>query len=164
MIGRGQEGAEKGMRVVDGLMKIGEVARRAGLSVETLRFYERSGLLPAPPRTSGGYRLYGREALQTLDFIRRAQTLGFTLDEIRRLIAERQSGRRPCAEVREIVRGRLAELDRRLVEMRHYRDELATALDDWDRAGEADGQVCGLIEGIEISQPPIEATLKRRKR
>ena len=66
--------------------------------------------------------------------------------------------------MREIVRDRLAALDRRLAEMHRYRDELADTLADWDRAVEVNGEVCGLIEGADISQPPVEATLTRRKR
>src|SRR5688572_2124118 len=85
-------------------LKIGEVARRAGIGVETLRFYERSGLLDRPARTEGGYRLYDAGALKTLEFIKRAQSLGFTLEEIKRIIAESRAGQRPCAEVRETVR------------------------------------------------------------
>lgn len=105
-------------------LKIGEVAKRTGIGVETLRFYERSGLLSRPARTEGGYRLYDSEALDTLEFIKRAQTLGFTLDEIKRIIAESQAGQSPCDEVREIVRQRLAELDERLEQMQRYRDAL----------------------------------------
>lgn len=147
------------------MMKIGEVARRAGVSVETLRFYERSGLIESPRRSEGGFRLYGADVLKALDFIRRAQTLGFSLDEIRRIVAERRAGVNPCAEVRQIVRNRLEELDRRLREMRRYRNDLAAALAEWDRAGEAEGEFCGLIEATEI-QPAkaAESKLKRNRK
>ena len=91
------------------LLRVGEVARRSGVGIETLRFYERSGLLDRPARTESGYRLYGEDVLERLDFIKRAQTLGFTLDEIKRVIAEKRAGQTPCAEVREIVRRRLQE-------------------------------------------------------
>src|SRR5262245_55414483 len=92
------------------LLKIGEVAKRTGIGIETLRFYERSGLLNQPARTEGGYRLYDAEALRALEFIKRAQTLGFTLEEIKRVMGESRAGQSPCAEVRETVRRRLAEL------------------------------------------------------
>src|SRR5215475_4964394 len=114
------------------LIKIGEVARRAGVGVETLRFYERSGLLDRPARTEGGYRLYDARALRTLEFIKRAQSLGFTLEEIKRIIAENRAGQRPCARARETVRRRLAELDKRMAQIRRYRDALATTLKEWD--------------------------------
>src|SRR5690348_4556355 len=85
------------------LYKIGEVAKQTGVGVETLRFYERSGLLDRPARTEGGYRLYDAQALGMLEFIKRAQTLGFTLDEIKRIIAESRTGKKPCAEVRQVM-------------------------------------------------------------
>ncbi len=108
----------------ESLLKIGEVARRTGIGIETLRFYERSGLLGRPARTEGGYRLYSAEELLRLEFIKRAQTLGFTLDEIKRIMAESRAGERPCAEVREIVRERLTELDERLKQMRQLSQRL----------------------------------------
>ncbi|MBL8208108.1 MAG: heavy metal-responsive transcriptional regulator [Blastocatellia bacterium] len=133
------------------LLKIGEVARRMGVGIETLRFYERSGLLRRPARTEGGYRLYRSEELSTLEFIKRAQTLGFTLEEIKRIIAEGRAGKYPCAEVREIVRARLVELDQRLKQMRRYRNALARTLEQWDEKKEAGGHFCGLIETAELN-------------
>ncbi len=146
-------------------LKIGEVAKRTGIGVETLRFYERSGLLSRPARTEGGYRLYDSEALDTLEFIKRAQTLGFTLDEIKRIITESQAGQSPCDEVREIVRQRLAELDERLEQMQRYRDALAHTLNQWDKRGKADGHFCGLIEEAQLNTAkPVSATLRRRSK
>lgn len=146
-------------------LKIGEVARLAGVGVETLRFYERSGLLNRPARSEGGYRLYDSQALKTLEFIKRAQSLGFTLEEIKRIIAESRAGQRPCAEVRETVRRRLTELDKQMAEIRRYRNALATTLKQWDAQGFADGDFCGLIESAEISAvKPERSNLKRRKK
>ena len=99
--------------------------------------------------------------LERLAFIRRAQVLGFTLEEIRQLIAEKGAGQSPCAAVREIVRRRLGELDERMREMRRYRNELASALAEWDERGDAPGHVCGLIEGADVRGG---AGLKRRGR
>ncbi|MBO0857831.1 MAG: heavy metal-responsive transcriptional regulator [Chloracidobacterium sp.] len=146
-------------------LKIGEVARRCGVGVETLRFYERSGLLERPARTEGGYRLYDARALKTVEFIKRAQSLGFSLDEIKRIIAESRAGQRPCAEVRETVRRRLAELDEQMTQIRRYRNALATTLKQWDEKGFADGDFCGLIESAEIAvAQPERNNLKRRLR
>lgn len=131
-------------------LKIGEVARESGIGIEALRFYERSGLLERPVRSAGGYRMYAREVLDRLEFIKRAQVLGFSLHEIKELIAHKQAGINPCAEVREIVRKRLFELDERMKEMRRYRSELAATLREWDEQGEMQGHICGLIEGSEI--------------
>jgi len=145
------------------LLRVGEVARRSGVGVETLRFYERSGLLDRPARTENGYRHYGEEVLERLDFIKRAQALGFTLDEIGRVIAEKRAGQTPCAEVREIVRRRLQELDERMARMRRYRRELAATLDEWDKIGESEGRICGLIEDTEIEpMTPSERRLRKR--
>ncbi|MGE0130347.1 MAG: heavy metal-responsive transcriptional regulator [Blastocatellales bacterium] len=146
-------------------LKIGEVAKRTGIGIETLRFYERSGLLNQPARTEGGYRLYDAEALKALEFIKRAQTLGFTLEEIKRVIAESRAGQSPCAEVRETVRRRLVELDERMAQMRLYRDALADTLKQWDEKGSASGDFCGLIESAEINAAkPKRSNLKRGKK
>ena len=131
-------------------LKIGEVAKLSGIGVEALRFYERSGLLGRLARTQSGYRTYDREALERLDFIKRAQVLGFSLDEIKQIIAEKQSGASPCEAVRDLVRARLSELDERMREMRRYRRELATTLAEWDKAGIVAGHICGLIEASKM--------------
>jgi DNA-binding transcriptional MerR regulator len=146
-------------------LRIGEVAKLSGIGIEALRFYERSGLLGRPGRTESGYRMYDAAVLQRLDFIKRAQVLGFSLDEIKRIIADKQAGKSPCREVREIVRQRLEELDERMKEMRRYRRELGTALAKWEETGELDGQVCGLIEGtqIEHSDPTPRGLSKKGK-
>ncbi len=132
------------------MLKIGEVSKRSGVGVEALRFYEKSGLLDRPSRTYSGYRVYGEEVLERLAFIKRAQALGFSLDEIRRIVDDARKGESPCDEVREIVRRRMAELDERLREMHRYRRELKATLAEWDAVGRAPGHICGLIEGSEV--------------
>lgn len=107
-------------------LKIGEVSKRSGIGIEALRFYEKSGLLDRPGRTYSGYRLYDEGVLERLAFIKQAQLLGFALNEIKEIIAHKQEGISPCAEVREIVRMRLSELDERIKQMHRYRKELAT--------------------------------------
>jgi DNA-binding transcriptional MerR regulator len=134
----------------DGMLKIGDVARLSGIGIEALRFYEKGGLLERPARTESGYRLYGREVLERLAFIKQSQALGFSLDEIKRIIEDARTGKSPCAEVREIVRHRLEELDERMREMRRYRKELSETLEEWDKKGQAPGHVCGLIEGSHV--------------
>lgn len=147
----------------DSPLKIGEVAKQTGIGIETLRFYERSGLLDAPVRTEAGYRLYGADALATLEFIKRAQMLGFTLTEIKRIIEESRSGESPCDEVRETVRQRLVELDERLRQMQLYRDALAKTLRQWDKTGRAAGRFCGLIESAEIEVLKPESRKPERR-
>jgi DNA-binding transcriptional MerR regulator len=148
------------------LMKIGDVARLSGVGIEALRFYESRGLLDPAGRTGSGYRLYDASALDRLTFIKKAQSVGFTLDEIARLIGEAKGGRRPCAEVRQLATERLAELDRRLAEMRRYRRELKQTLDAWDQQGEADGVICGLIEGLDAAtmHPPGKPKAARARK
>jgi DNA-binding transcriptional MerR regulator len=147
----------------DGL-KIGEVSKRSGIGIEALRFYEKSGLLDHPKRTMSGYRIYDASVLDRLAFIRRAQLLGFTLDEIKHIISEARSGHSPCAEVREVVRRRLQELDARMREMRRYRKELASALVKWDKAGERKGHICGLIESTNIKHGTVKTKrVEKRK-
>lgn len=131
-------------------LKIGEVSKLSGIGIEALRFYEKSGLLERPARTYSGYRLYDESVLERLAFVKKAQLLGFTLDEIKQLIAHKRKGENPCAEVREIVKARLEELDERIEQMMKYRDELASALAEWEETREAEGHVCGLIEGSHI--------------
>ena len=145
-------------------LRIGEVSKRSGIGVEALRFYEKAGLLDRPSSTESGYRVYGAEVLERLAFIRRAQVLGFSLEEIGRVIAERRAGQSPCAEVREVVRRRLAELDERMAEMRRYRKELTAALAEWDEAGDVAGHVCGLIEGTTVTAPKSARKLAARRK
>ena len=148
-------------------LKIGEVSQASGIGIEALRFYERSGLLGKPIRSASGYRLYDEGVLERLAFIKKAQTLGFSLDEIRRIIEDARTGASPCDEVREIVRRRLTELDERLREMKRYRQELAQTLEEWDEVGRAPGHICGLIETAEIENPlpgtPRVAPKNKRK-
>lgn len=161
--------AGRGVRIVGeaegrGMLKVGDVARRSGVGVETLRFYESGGLLDRPARTRSGYRVYGEEVLERLSFIKRAQSLGLSLDEIKGVIERARSGVDTCAEVRAIVRRRVAELDGRLRELQQYRRQLRATLDGWERAGEVGGRVCGLIEAAaprSVARPRAEG-LKTR--
>jgi len=146
------------------LLKIGEVAQLSGIGIETLRFYEKSRVLDKPVRTESNYRLYGEEVLERLSFIKRAQVLGFKLEEIKRIIDEKREGKNPCAEVREIVRARLIETGERIKEMRRYRNELAVALAAWDEAGEMDGLVCGLIENTNFENGAGDKKLQRKRK
>src|ERR671913_1904732 len=147
----------RGVRIADEeqsrrMLKIGEVSKRSGVGVEALRFYEKSGLLDRPSRTYSGYRVYGEDVLERLAFIKQAQALGFSLDEIRQIVDDARKGQSPCDEVREIVRRRMEELDERLRELQKYRRELKQTLEEWDEVGRAPGHICGLIEGSEVGR------------
>ena len=138
-------------------LRIGEVAEASGVGVEALRFYERRGLLGRPARTASGYRAYDASVLERLAFIKRAQAIGFSLDEIAEILEMRGQGVAPCVEVREAARRKLAELDARLAELRRYRNELARTLADWDERGIEEGQFCGLIEHSHVHAPAERA-------
>ncbi|MDX8036707.1 heavy metal-responsive transcriptional regulator [Lentzea sp. BCCO 10_0856] len=105
-------------------MRIGTLAVTSGLSTKTIRFYEQSGLLPAPPRTSGGYRDYPEQAVARLAFVRNAQSAGLTLAEISSVLALRDGGQAPCRHVTALISERLTDIERRLAEMTKTRDAL----------------------------------------
>src|SRR5260370_29609736 len=100
----------------DGLL-IGEVAKRSGASRKALRLYEQVGILAAPRRTAKGYRVYRADTLDLLAFVRQAQRLGFTLEEIKKIVSVKQSGHAPRPHVRELVRRKVADLDRTLADL-----------------------------------------------
>jgi MerR family copper efflux transcriptional regulator len=129
-------------------LKIGEVSKLSGVGIEALRFYEKSGILDRPGRTYSGYRLYNEDVFERIAFIKKAQVLGFTLDEIKQLIAHKHAGESPCAEVRDVVKKRLDELNKKIEEMLQYRSDLRAVLKEWAKEGEVKGHVCGLIEGV----------------
>lgn len=121
---------------VAGLL-IGDVAKRAGLSTPTIRYYEEIGLLPAPLRSSGGYRRYSEAAVEELRFIRKAQALGFALDEVKEILRLSRAGRTPCARVRSLAHQHLAAVDERIRQLQAFRDHLAADLARWDAEGTA---------------------------
>lgn len=101
----------------EGLM-IGELSRRTGVHIETIRYYEKIGMLAAPPRTAGGRRVYGPLDLRTLTFIRRARELGFTLSEIRALLGLGGPGKATCSEVCAIATRHLEDIRSKIVDLR----------------------------------------------
>jgi MerR family copper efflux transcriptional regulator len=105
-------------------LTIGQLARRAGVGIETVRFYERQGLLPKPPRTPSGYRQYSPDALGRLAFISRAKALGFALREIAELLALDASREATCDDVKERAQRKLAETEAQLAELTRVRDTL----------------------------------------
>jgi Cu(I)-responsive transcriptional regulator len=103
---------------------IGELAGATDTKVETIRYYERIGLLPKPKRTTGNYRSYEADHLGRLSFIRRARDLGFSIDQVRNLIGLADDKDRPCETVDEIAREHLADVDRRIADLKNLRREL----------------------------------------
>lgn len=109
-------------------MTIGTLAKKAGVGVETIRFYEREKLLQKPERTAGNYRAYAPAALARLNFIRQAKNLGFTLDEIRRLLRMSENDASDAGDFHAVARSKIEWLDRRMEEMRSMRATLVKAV------------------------------------
>lgn len=116
-------------------MRVAELAAAGGVSPDTIRYYERAGLLPAPARTAAGYRRYGPEALDRLRFVRGAQRLGLRLREIRELLAVRDTGVCPCEPAEALLRQRIAEIDTELARLTALRSELVAMADALSPAG-----------------------------
>jgi DNA-binding transcriptional MerR regulator len=109
-------------------MQIGIVAKKTGVSVDAIRFYERNALLSRPARTQGGFRQYGENDVETLAFIRRVQGLGFKLSEIRGFLSLRGNRLQPCAPVRRRLEEKLADVQRKRVDLQKLERELRLAL------------------------------------
>lgn len=132
-------------------LRIGEVAARSGSTATAIRYYESIGLMAAPRRSRAGYRRYGERAVEEVLFIRKAQVLGFSLDEVREILTLARSGRRPCDRVRALARRHLDVVDERLARLTAYRAQLATLLEQWtrDRTAPTDAAVCGWVQGVD---------------
>lgn len=107
-------------------MRIGEIAKATGTTTKTLRFYEAAGLLSPAGRSPAGYRQFGDDAVDRLDFIRRGRTAGLSLAQIRQIIEIRDTGTAPCRHVRDLLGSRLEALDRQISELQALRATVAT--------------------------------------
>jgi len=133
----------------DARMRIGELAERSGVAAKTIRYYEGIGLVPAPPRTGGGYRDYGEDATGRLSFIRAGQSIGLSLGEIREVLAVRDRGEVPCAHVASLIERRVAELSERigaLERMRRDLERLAKRARRTSRTDDQSATYCHIIE------------------
>ncbi len=146
------------------LLRPSELARLTGVSTDTLRHYERKGVLPPPRRAANGYRKYAaNDALPRIRTIRRALRLGFTLDELARVLrardtAARGEGSPPCRAVRDLAAAKLAEVEARLQDLTLLRDELRNTLAEWDArlARTAEDERAGLLEALpETGEPSV---------
>lgn len=126
-------------------LRIGDLSRVTNTKVETIRYYEQIGLLPAPSRTSGNFRAYASEHLGRLSFIRRARDLGFTLEEVRALLSLSDQRRRSCEAVDAIARQHLADIDRKLADLKALRTELNSIINQCSCGTIAD---CRIIEAL----------------
>ncbi len=126
-------------------MRIGALAEATATKVETVRFYERAGLLPPPARTEGNYRSYGPAHLDRLSFIRRARALGFSLDDVRELLTLADDRDGSCAAVDAIAGAHLAEIDSKIADLSRMRAELARVLGSCRQGTVGD---CRIIETL----------------
>ncbi len=129
-------------------MLAGETAKELGVGIQTLHFYEGQKLIPRPPRTASGYRHYTPEIIERVRFIRKAQALGFSLDEIKEILGLAKKGTSPCGRVQAALAEKLREVDRRLEELRGFRAELASLIAQAPKLSrhEAEAQVCSIVE------------------
>jgi MerR family transcriptional regulator, mercuric resistance operon regulatory protein len=109
-------------------LPIGELSRLSGVNIETIRYYERIKMLPAPPRTQGGHRVYGPTEIRVLVFIRRARELGFSLDEIRALLALGGPGKATCADVRKVATRHLDDIRAKIGDLKKLERLLAKTI------------------------------------
>lgn len=126
-------------------MQIGELARTTSTKVETIRFYEKIGLLPEPGRTAGNYRDYGPAHLARLSFVRRARDLGFTIDQVRELLALSDDRNRSCGAVDSVARAHLAHIDHKIADLRALRRELDELISQCSQGAISD---CRIIEAL----------------
>ncbi len=129
-------------------MLAGAAAKELGIGIQTLHFYEQQKLIPHPPRAASGYRLYTPEIMERVRFVRKAQALGFSLDEIKEILGLAQKGTSPCGRVQAALAEKLVVVDQRLKELADFRSELAALIEQAAELSshEASAQVCSIVE------------------
>ncbi len=136
-------------------LTIGELARRTGTNVETVRFYEKNGLLPLPARTASNYRIYDGQHLARLSFIRRSRALGFSLDQVRALLDLSDHRERSCSAIDAIAREHLGEVDRKIADLQALRRELDHMVSQCHTGTVAD---CRILEALSPVTTPSAST------
>ena len=147
----------------------GELAGLAGVSRDTLRHYERKGVLPRPLRGHNAYRQYPPEALQRVQLVRRALSVGFTLDELAKVLKVRDAGGAPCEEVRKLAAQKLLNVQDQLRELTKLRDDLQETLREWDArlVHRTNGKRANLLESLPVDPNPAKRShhsIKRKRR
>ncbi|BFM38734.1 heavy metal-responsive transcriptional regulator [Synechocystis sp. LKSZ1] len=134
------------------LLKIGEIAKKTGVSVGTLRYYESLQLLSPLERGENNYRYYGPETIQQVEFIKKAQSLGFSLEEARQILAVKQSGEPPCELVKQLLAQKITELDLKIHQMTVFKAELENYATEWlaiaSQNSDVQNAVCPLIASV----------------
>ena len=130
----------------------GELAKRGGVNLESIRFYEREKLLPKPPRTAGGYRVFSEDAVRRVRFIKRAQELGFSLREIRELLALRSEPATSCTEMRQKVEAKLMDVEQKIRDLQRMKLALARLAKACPGRGSLSD--CPVLETLDPTSPP----------
>jgi DNA-binding transcriptional MerR regulator len=151
----------------EGLLRIGQLAKRTGVSVDTIRHYERLGLLPAAPRTNAGYRQYPPSSFDRVTLVRQALRFGFSLRDVAGFLRVRESGGTPCRDVRTAANRILTAVDERIAELTAARKDMSRTLRNWDRrlARTPANRPARLLESLEADgrHLPIRSPLSNLK-
>jgi DNA-binding transcriptional MerR regulator len=138
-------------------LPIGRLAEQSGTTAKTVRFYEQAGLIPPAERAENGYRTYSQADVERLRFIRAARTLGFSLDDLRDILALRDHGERPCQQVMELLQSRLSDIDAQIEQLRALRREMRVLIQVAEalslRPADDEPCVCDLIGDVSILPP-----------
>ena len=129
----------------------GELAKRTGVNAETILYFERIGMLPAPPRTKGGHRVYDERHVRTLGFVRSARKLGFTPAEVREILELGVPGRAPCAEVRDIASHHLEQLRSKIADLTQIERLLTRTIGHCTGRPEPECAVIDMVERLELA-------------
>lgn len=138
-------------------LSIGQLAKEAGVNVETIRFYERKGLIPEPPRRESGYRQYAKNEVARIKFIKRAQELGFTLKEVAELLALRVDPHTTCAEVKNQAEAKIAQIEEKLRALEKMKSALVKLAAEC--AGSGPSSECPILEYLEFDQEGLKGLL-----
>lgn len=131
-------------------LKVGEVAERGGVNLQTIRYYEREKLLPEPPRLASGYRVYPDQTVRRVRFIKRAQEIGFTLAEIRELLAVRIDSGRNSAEVRSLASAKITDIEEKIQTLHRMKDALVRITERCSGCGPT--SECPILESIDSDE------------
>ncbi|MDX2272916.1 MAG: heavy metal-responsive transcriptional regulator [Cyanobacteriota bacterium] len=140
------------------LFKIGDIAKQTGVSVGTLRYYETEKLLHPAERGENGYRYYGTETLEQVQFIKKAQSLGFSLEEIRHILEVRFSGEKPCELVQDLLAEKINQLENQIQQMTIFKTELEEYRELWGKTPddqEFSREICPLVASV-----PLKASIE----
>lgn len=135
------------------LLKIGQISAQSNLPVKTIRFYEERGLIQATRRTSGGFRLFDPSVLTRLNFIRRSQALGLSLNDIQDILSTSDAGNRPCQNVRHKFQEKIVEIEERILQLQRLKEQLQVLIAEADQREALEADICPIIE--HANQPHV---------